>query len=147
MSNEMVPQQANPSLSVTALINEGLPENFDPSKAEWEVAIEEAGEPIEFKEVGDSFVGVFTGMRTVEMIDTKGEVDNFTILTFKGKGGVAYQTNAGWKLEAGFKDADIMRGDIVYVQYVKDVDTGQPSPMKDFKVFKVVKHAAESGTA
>jgi hypothetical protein len=144
MSNEMVSQQENPTVSVTTLINEGLPDNFDASKAEWEVAIEEAGEPIEFKTVGDAFVGVFTGARLAKVVNSKGEDELFTILTFKGKGGVAYQTNAGWKLESGFSDADIMRGDIVYVQYVKDVDTGQQSPMKDFRVLKVTKHAAES---
>jgi hypothetical protein len=95
----------------------------------WDTVIQETGEQIIFDTVGDAFVGLFTGKREVEV-----DGGTFTLLTFMGAGGKRYQTNAGWKLENGFMDADIKRGDIVRVTYVQDVDTGQPSPMKDFRV-------------
>ena len=114
-------------------------ETIDWDTVQWETVIAEAGIPLEFKTVGDKFIGIYTGMRTARITDNKGNTEEFTVLTFQGPGGVAYQTNAGWKLESGFKDSEIIRGDIVCVTYVKDVDTGQPSPMKDFKVQRAIR--------
>jgi|SRR5215472_9641932 len=101
----------------------------DWDKVSWDTVIQETGDQIVFDTVGDQFVGLYTGTRQAE-----NEGEKFTILTFMGPGGKRYQTNAGWKLESGFLDADIKRGDIVRVTYVQDVDTGRPSPMKDFRV-------------
>jgi hypothetical protein len=109
-------------------------EQVDWNQVVWETVVQEAGAQIVFDTVGDQFIGLYTGKRDVELVNNKGEMEKFTVLTFKGTDGNPYQTNAGWKLETGFMSADIKRGDIVRVTYVKDVDTGQPSPMKDFRV-------------
>lgn len=117
--------------------DEGVLDSIDWDKVTWETVVEESGEPVVFETVGDKFIGMYTGKRHVETEDGK-----FVILTFKGPGGRAYQTNAGWKLESAFDEDLIMRGDIVCVTYVKDVDTGQPSPMKDFRVQRAIRPAS-----
>ena len=98
---------------------------------EWETAVDRLGEQIVFEKLGDQFLGMFTGHRIVETDDGP-----FNVLTFKGRDGLPYQINAGWKLEQAFLSSDIKRGDIVCIEYVNDVDTGQPSPLKDFKVYR-----------
>jgi len=102
----------------------------DWNKVSWDTVIQETGDQIVFDTVGDQFVGLYTGKREVTLDDGQ----KFTLLTFMGPGMKRYQTNAGWKLENGFLDAEIKRGDIVRVTYVQDIDTGRPSPMKDFRV-------------
>jgi hypothetical protein len=100
---------------------------MDWDSVQWQTVVEEAGLQIVFNAIGDEFVGQFNGARHAMNGD-----DEFTILTFRGTDGEAYQTNAGWKLREGF--SDIPAGSIVRIKYVKDVETGGPSPMKDFRI-------------
>jgi hypothetical protein len=97
------------------------------NSVKWQTAVQETGTQIVFDTIGDTFIGMFTGKR-----HAVNDGEDFTILTFTGTDGEAYQTNAGWKLSEGF--SDIPSGTIVRIKYVKDVETGSPSPMKDFRV-------------
>ncbi len=95
----------------------------------WDTKVAELGDQIVFENPGeDVFIGQYVGSRIVNQEDG----NNFTVLQFIGIDGKPYQTNAGWKLEDGFMD--IEAGSIVRMTYVKDVDTGSPSPMKDFRI-------------
>jgi hypothetical protein len=107
---------------------------MDLGTVQWETRVQESGDQIVFDTIGDVFIGQFTGARKADTDDGQ-----FTILTFMGVDGKPYQTNAGWKLQEGFSDID--SGTIVRVTYVKDVDTGSPSPMKDFRIDVAVKPA------
>jgi len=93
----------------------------------WSVHTQETGDQIVFDTVGDQFIGMFNGSQKAEK-----DGEEFIILTLTGTDGKPYQTNAGWKLEGAF--SDIPSGTVVRITYVKDIDTGQPSPMKDFRV-------------
>lgn len=99
--------------------------NWD--QVNWSVHTQETGDQIVFDTVGDQFIGMYTGPQKAEK-----DGDSFTILTWIGTDGKPYQTNAGWKLEQAF--SDIPNGTITRVTRCKDIDTGQPSPMKDFRV-------------
>lgn len=100
---------------------------FDWASVQWRTEVQETGTQIVFDEIGDQFIGQFTGMRKAEK-----DGEEFIILQFIGTDSQPYQTNAGWKLAAGFVDID--SGSIVRITYVKDVDTGRKDPMKDFRV-------------
>jgi hypothetical protein len=101
------------------------PVNWD--QVQWFTHTQETGDQIVFDTIGDVFVGMFTGKQVAQK-----DGDDFTILSFTGTDGKPYQTNAGWKLEQAFED--IPPQTIVRLTYVKDIDTGQPSPLKDFRV-------------
>jgi|SRR5450755_1287490 hypothetical protein len=107
--------------------NTAVESPLDWNAVKWQTVVQESGTQIVFDTLGDVFVGQFTGARVV-----LADGEPFTILSFMGTDGQAYQTNAGWKLKAGFED--IEPGTIVRVMYVKDVDTGSPTPMKDFRI-------------
>lgn len=102
-----------------------LPANWE--NVEWQTVVQESGDQIIFDTLGDVFIGLFTGKQVANK-----DGEPFTILTFTGADAKPYQTNAGWKLESAFEDIDA--GEIVRITYVKDVDTGQASPMKDFRI-------------
>lgn len=100
---------------------------------EWETAVPETGDQIVFDTIGDEFVGLYHGKREVPVTEKDGRETSFLILMFTGTDGKPYQTNAGWKLEAGFQGIEPQS--IVRITYVKDVDTGhKANPMKDFRV-------------
>lgn len=96
---------------------------------EWETVIEDSGVPIEFQKFGDQFIGRFEGERTITPPD--GTKESFTQQMFRDDG-VLYVMSGGYKLRAAFKDIAI--GTRVRITYVRDVQTGQPSPMRDFRV-------------
>lgn len=105
---------------------------MDWDNVEWQTVVAESGTQIVFDEIGDVFVGLYLGSRIVEFVNPKGETETFTLLTFKGTDGEIYQTNAGWKLQEGFRD--IPAQSITRITRVKDVDTGRKDPMKDFRI-------------
>jgi hypothetical protein len=95
------------------------------------VLAQETGEQVVFEHFGDSVTLLFTG---IEHVST--EESRFDILTFLDADGKPYQLNAGWRLENIFRD--IPPNTVTTITYVKDVDTGNPSPMKDFRVIGYV---------
>jgi hypothetical protein len=93
----------------------------------WETQVEEIGSKVEFENPGDTLRGIYLGAREVDH-----EGDTFTVLSFRGPDGVLYETNAGWKLREGF--ADIAPGTKCQLIFTKWVQTGQPSPLKDYRI-------------
>lgn len=107
--------------------NDAYMAETDWSAVQWETVAQETGDQIVFDTIGDEFIGLFTGRQTAQK-----DGEDFTILSFIGTDGKPYQTNAGWKLEQAF--SDIPEQTVTRIKYVKDIDTGQPSPLKDFRV-------------
>jgi hypothetical protein len=112
------------------LIDQEMAE-FDENTVQWETAVPETGDQIVFDTIGDVFTGLYLGSRTV-LAEEDNPESAFRILMFTGTDGKPYQVNAGWKLESAFKL--IPERSIVRITYVKDIDTGQPSGMKDYRV-------------
>lgn len=107
---------------------------FNASEVQWETAVPETGDQIVFDTIGDQFIGLYLGSRVVEVLEKDGRTSAFKILMFTGTDGKPYQINAGWKLDSAFESAAVPDRSIVRITYVKDVDTGQNDPMKDYRV-------------
>lgn len=107
---------------------------FDASAVQWETAVPETGDQIVFDTIGDQFIGLYLGMRSVTVEEKDGRESEFKVLMFTGVDGKPYQINAGWKLESAFESAAVPERAIVRITYVKDVDTGRNDPMKDYRV-------------
>lgn len=90
---------------------------------------EDFGAPIQFKfkKPGDSIIGRFVGMKTFQDTENK----YFTVIILDtGNGemssiGGAYLVNQFERYPAGV---------VTKVTYKNDIDTGQPSPMKNFTI-------------
>lgn len=96
--------------------------------AEWETAAEEAPTRVVFDTIGDVFLGFYQGTNEVKMDDGT----SFTQYLFRGSDGVLYAINESYKIKQGM--ANVPEGHETRVEYVKDVDTGRPSPMRDFRI-------------
>ena len=83
---------------------------------------------ISFDMLGDEFTGSYLGMRVIEPSD--GERP-YKQARFEHDG-TFYFTNAGHSLREGLKSVRV--GSLVRVTYAQDLDTGQESPMKVFRV-------------
>lgn len=103
------------------------PVTFLPDDSEWETVVEESGEKYVWENVGQQFIGTYREQRT---ISAEG-YEPFDQQVFDVDGKVVTM-NGGYKLREAF--ADIPKGSLVRITYVGDIDTGQPSPMKDFRV-------------
>lgn len=99
-----------------------------PEDAEWETTEQESGQKLTFANVGEQFVGAFVETALIE--PENGET--FTQQRFRSPEGELYSFNGGFKVNRGLESAN--PGDLVRLTYMGDIDTGQPSPMKDFKV-------------
>jgi len=99
-----------------------------PDDAEWETVEQESGQKLTFANVGEQFVGTFVETALIE--PENGE--SFTQQRFRSPEGELYSFNGGFKVNRGLEKA--VSGDLIRITYMGDVDTGQPSPMKDFKV-------------
>jgi hypothetical protein len=99
-----------------------------PEDAEWETTETESGQKLTFANVGEQFVGVFVETALIE--PENGE--SFTQQRFRSAEGELYSFNGGFKVNRGLETAT--PGDLIRLTYMGDIDTGQPSPMKDFKV-------------
>lgn len=97
---------------------------------EWETVEEESGLRLTFDNVGEAFIGEFLGIVRIEPTD--GKTDPFDQAKFRDKEGTVYSLNPGFKASAGLAKAN--KGDMVRLTYTGDIDTGQPTPMKDFRV-------------
>jgi hypothetical protein len=93
----------------------------------WETVADETPDRIIFDTLGDQFVGTYEGEMLVDLDD--GEQGKY--LTFRNADGY-FCTSAGYKLDQAFQKISV--GSLVRLTYVKNVDTGQPTPMKDMKV-------------
>lgn len=99
-----------------------------PEDAEWETVEQESGQKLTFANVGEQFVGTY--VETVLIEPDQGET--FYQQRFRSPEGELYAINGGFKLKRGLESAS--PGDLVRLTYMGDIDTGQPSPMKDFRV-------------
>lgn len=99
-----------------------------PEDAQWETTEQESGQKLTFANVGEQFVGAFVETALIE--PESGE--SFTQQRFRSPEGELYSFNGGFKVNRGLESAT--PGDLVRLTYMGDIDTGQPSPMKDFKV-------------
>lgn len=95
---------------------------------QWDTVQEESATRVVFDEYGDSIKGTFIGPE--EIAPQNGEP--FTLLLLRGDDDVVYALNSSYKLDQAF--GKVNPGDYVRVTYVKEIDTGEASPMKDFKV-------------
>jgi hypothetical protein len=104
----------------------------------WTTVGEESGTLVTWEHPGESFTGEFVGTRHIVPPDAKSEDDEFDQQMFRSNedgtdvGDILYAINGGYKIRDALKPE--YEGHLVRIIYVKDVDTGQPSPMKDFKV-------------
>jgi hypothetical protein len=102
---------------------------FDVSGRTVEFVIPELGDQLSFDTIGVSLTLRYLGKRYANVDDSE---KRFLVLMFEDANGKPYQINAGWKLASAFED--ILPNSIVRMTYVKDVETGAVSPMKDYRI-------------
>lgn len=95
----------------------------------WNVVQEESPSTVEFDTFGDTIIGTYLGSEIINLDDG----DSFKrYLVRQESDGQLLALNASYRLAQAFDD---MKPDtLVKVEYVKNIDTGMPSPMKDFRV-------------
>jgi hypothetical protein len=97
----------------------------------WDVVSEEAPTMMVFDTIGDQFIGTYSG--NVEITPDEDDPDStFTQGRFRGTDGELYATNLGYDLRTAL--GKVQPGTLCRITYMKDIDTGQPSPMKSFRV-------------
>ena len=101
------------------------------SDDEWEVVAPESGEPVKFTNKGDSFIGVFTKTIVISF-EEDGTPQSFNQHIFADSEGAVRTINGGYKFDKEL--AALEPGSKVRITYVGDVDTGRPSPMKDYRI-------------
>lgn len=117
------------------------PSNVKPgTDEEWETAVPESGTPIKFNKVGDTFTGRYLGSSVIAF-DDNGTPKTFNQHQFVNEdSGEVFTLNGGYKLDLGFlgdtekQVAGIPVGKVVRITHTGTVDTGQPAPMKDYKI-------------
>jgi hypothetical protein len=97
---------------------------------EWVVVSEDDIEEtkIVFDTIGDSFTGVYLGLRKIE-----NEEGNFTQHRF-AVGEDRYFTNGNHSMNTGL--SQVSKGSLVRVTWTGERDTGRPDPMRVFRVEK-----------
>lgn len=93
---------------------------------EWTTIQDETPDKIIFDTFGDCFTGVFQGIQEI----TPEDADAFEQAVFRNDEGL--YAIGGYKVLNAMRD--VPQGTLTRLTYVKNVDTGQPSPMKDVKV-------------
>lgn len=98
---------------------------------------------IVFDQIGDEFTGIYLGTRQVEPADITERP--YTQARFQGvtedgeRTDTVYFTNMGHSLRQGLRE--VRTGSLVRITYTDDLDTGQASPMKGFRI-EVARQAA-----
>ena len=101
---------------------------------EWTVVADETPAQIVFDSVGDVFVGRYVEKRHItNPNDPEQQWDQYV---FRGIGdevdGVLCGVNSSYSIAKGMET--VQPGQVTRLTYIKDVNVGRPSPMKDFKV-------------
>lgn len=96
---------------------------------EWTTVADETPAQVIFDTVGDVFVGRFVEKRTL----TPNPEQSWDQFVFRGiEDGELYGINSSYSIAKGMET--VQPGSVVRLTYVKDVEVGRPSPMKDFKI-------------
>lgn len=96
---------------------------------EWTTVSDETPARVVFDTPGtDVFIGTYVEMKTIA--NPKG--DDFDQFVFRGTDDGLYGINSSYSLARGM--SKVSEGQKVRITYVKNVDVGQPAPMKDFKI-------------
>jgi hypothetical protein len=110
----------------------------EPMQDDWETIGEESGTLVKFENPGDQFTGVYVGTRHIVPPESESADDEFDQQLFRanedgtGAGDELYAFNGGYKVREALKPEHA--GLLTRLTYVKDIQTGQPSPMKDIKI-------------
>jgi hypothetical protein len=113
---------------------------FDADGIEWQTVHTEQPDQITFDTIGDTLVAIYLGQQVIEFENKRvpgdgpsgGQMQEFTQLMFMLPGNNPAVVNAGYDLLVAFKNVPTNR--LVRVQYLKDVDVDQQSPMKSYRV-------------
>jgi hypothetical protein len=101
-----------------------------PDAAQWTTVSEDTEEEIKiiFDTIGDEFIGTYLGTRTLTNND-----EQYVQFRFRGSdNGETYFTNGSHSLRQGM--STVRPGQLCKITYAKDIDTGQESPMRSFRV-------------
>lgn len=113
---------------------------------EWETAVAESGTPVKFNKVGDSFTGKYLGSTVISFDETDSKTGETKTNTFNQHqfvdetSGEVFTLNGGFKIDRGFLGdpeknvPGIAVGKTVRITHTGTVDTGQPAPMKDYRI-------------
>jgi hypothetical protein len=99
------------------------------AQVEWTTVAEDAGdeEKFSFDIPGDNLIGIYLGHR-----NQSNDNGNYVQLRVQGTDDVIYFVNANYSLQTAMRS--VRPGTLVRITYTGDKDTGQPSPMRLFKV-------------
>ena len=99
----------------------------------WTTVSQEAPTMVIFDTIGDEFIGQYIGPEYIDLPkpDDKGKT-NFRQDTFTGTDGELYGINPGYDLSKALDK--VQPGLWAKITYLKDIDTGQPAPMRSFRV-------------
>lgn len=125
MAKDVAPVDAPQTVGFTDLDN-----------VQWENVHTEQPDQITFDTIGDCLVAIYLGQEVInfEVTDKEGEVHpkSFTQLRFMLPGDNPAVVNAGYDLLVAYKD--VPRYHLTRTQFLKEVDVGQQSPMKSYRV-------------
>lgn len=121
-------------------VNESQIVGYDADAFEWETIHVEQADQITFDTIGDTLIALYLGQEIITFENTKlkgdgpsgGTVQSFVQLQFMLPGEVPAVVNAGYDLVKAFEG--VVPQQVVRVQYLKDVDVDQQSPMKSYRV-------------
>lgn len=128
---------AKTSATVAEETDPTAPEEYDPLAPDvmpegWEFTViaEESPTGVVFDKIGDKFLGMKDGIEKIT--PENGKDEPFELFIFRGRNGVRYAINKSYKLERAL--TDVPDGQWVLIEYVANIDTGRPEPMKDYRV-------------
>lgn len=98
---------------------------------QWDVHTAASGTKVIMDEVGDEFIGTFTGIQHVVPEDT--DKEEFDQIGFTGTNGEPYTFPASYKLIRAFKTIPVGTLCRLTLKGLVPIP-GQPSPMKDIQV-------------
>lgn len=104
-----------------------------PTTEEWVTEQEETPDQIIMDTVGDVYEGLFLGLETISWDPPQGGTQEFVQIKLWDAESPKV-LNASYRLKEAFDKVEVGRE--VRILYIKDVPIkGQPSPMKDYKVW------------
>lgn len=105
-----------------------------PDDWEWETVQDETPIGVVFEEIGDTFIGQYTGIRHVDREPSAdGKDQSFDLFVFRGRDGKPYSLNNSFILAQAMGNVEV--GNWCRIKYVKNVEVANwSSPMKDFTI-------------